>query len=567
MTARMLQVNVRDNNTFDAVVVGSGATGGMAAKELTEAGLNVAVLEAGPPHNEADYTEHLQPYQYKYRNSTNPKAPGVRQMQPMQSETYACLEGNHKWFVDDIKNPYETAEGKPFRWIRCRVVGGRSLTWGRQSYRHGDIDFKAASRDGYGIDWPISAEDLEPYYRKVERYVGISGKEEGLPQLPDSIFMPPMGLTCGEARFRERLKDKMGRVATIGRTAILTQAHNGRAACHYCGPCQNGCITHSYYASPTTTLKTAEATGRLTLIPNAPVSHVTKDKRTGLANGVVYVDAETRQSKEIRAKVVVLCASTLESTRILLNSEPGGMANSSGALGHYLMDHIFQGGARGEADGLPIKPWSGAPRRPTGMYVPRFRNIDRSHTNGFIRGYGYQGGSSCSFNTGASGFGAKYKQAVHDEAGWHTNLGAWCECLPRYENYVELNHDKKDAYGIPTLKIHMAWSDNEYALWNDAREQAAEMLEATGHKNVRLTGAPSAPGFCIHEVGTARMSENPRQGVLNGYAQAHDVKNLFVTDGAAWTTIACQNPTLTMMAITARTCDYIQDQLKKGQLA
>jgi choline dehydrogenase-like flavoprotein len=201
------------------------------------------------------------------------------------------------------------------------------------------------------------------------------------------------------------------------------------------------------------------------------------------------------------------------------------------------------------------------------MYIPRFRNIDRTHTNGFIRGYGYQGGSSCGFELGAPGFGAKYKQAVHDNANWRTNFGAWCECLPRYENYVELNHDKRDAYGIPTLKIHMSWSDNEYALWNDAREQAAEMLEATGHKNVRMTGDPSEPGFCIHEVGTARMSENPKQGVLNGYAQAHDVKNLFVTDGAAWTSVACQNPTLTMMAITSRTCDYIQDKLKKGELA
>jgi choline dehydrogenase-like flavoprotein len=485
----------------------------------------------------------------------------------MQSLTYACREGNYKWFVDDTKNPYTTTAGKPFRWIRVRKVGGRSLTWGRQSYRHGDIDFKCADRDGYGINWPIQYKDLVPYYEKVERFVGISGLEEGLEQLPDSLFQPAMGFTCGEARFRQRLKAKMGRVMTIGRTAIITREHNGRPACHYCGPCDHGCITHSYYSSPFTTLKAAEASGNLTLIPNAVVSHVVKDKSTGLASAVAYFDSETRAPREVRAKAVMLCASTLESTRILLNSEPGGMANSSGALGHYLMDHIFQGGAAGDVDDLAANPWSGPPRRPNGAYIPRFRNLDRSHTNGMIRGYGFQGGSNPQFDMGAPGFGAGFKQAVRKNVGWRTSFSAWVECLPRYDNFVELNPDLRDAWGIPTLKINVSWSDNELKLWQDAREQAAEMLEATGHKNVKLTGAPSAPGFCIHEVGAARMSEDPRQGVLNGYGQSWDVKNLFVTDGAAWTSIACQNPTLTMMAITARACDYLQDKLGKNELA
>ena len=539
----------------------------MAAKELCEAGLKTAVLEAGPPTDPSQFTEHMQPYEFKYRQANDPKGPSVTRMRPVQSTTYACQEGNTKWWVDDVKNPYETDEGKPFRWIRVRHVGGRSLTWGRQSYRHGDIDFKAASRDGYGIDWPISTKDLTPYYEKVERFVGISGLEEGLDQLPDSVFQPAMPFTCGERRFRDRLKSKMGRVATIGRTSIITQAHNGRAACHYCGPCHHGCITYSYYSSPFTSLKAAEATGNLTLIPNAVVSHVVKDNGTGLAGGVAYIDAETRAAREVRAKVVLLCASTLESTRILLNSEPGGMANSSGALGHYLMDHIFQGGAHGYIDDMKADPWTGPPRRPNGVYIPRFRNLDRTHTNGFIRGYGYQGGSSPGYAMDAPGFGKAYKEAVHKKARWRTSFNAWCECLPRYENFVELNHDKLDAWGIPTLKIHFSWSDNEYKMWDDGRQQAAEMLEATGHKEVKLQGEPSVGGFCIHEVGTARMSENPKQGVLNKYAQAHDVKNLFVTDGAAWTSVACQNPTLTMMAITTRTCDYIQDQLGKGGLA
>lgn len=561
-----MQVITRGNDVYDAVVVGSGCTGGMAAKELCEAGLKVAVLEAGSPVSESEFTEHLLPYQYEYRNRTNPKPPNVRRMRPVQSLTYACLEGNYKWFVDDVKNPYTTDEPDTFRWIRVRKVGGRSLTWGRQSYRHGDIDFKCADRDGYGINWPISYADLVPYYEKVEKFVGISGREEGLDQLPDSVFQPPMGFTCGETRFRDRLKAKMGRTATIGRTAILTQNHNGRAACHYCGPCHNGCITYSYYSSPFTTLRTADATGNLTLISDAPVSHIVMDNNTGKASGVAYIDAKTRAAREVRAKVVLLCASTLESTRILLNSAPGGLANSSGTLGHYLMDHIFGGGASGRVDDLPANPWSGPPRRPTGMYIPRFRNVDRSHTNGLIRGYGYQGGSSPNFNMGASGFGKSFKESVHQDAYWRTGFGAWCESLPRYDNRVELNHEVKDAWGIPTLKIHHKWSDNDLKLWQDAREQAAEMLEATGHKDVRLTGSPSVAGFCIHEVGTARMSENPKQGVLDKWARTHDVKNIFVTDGAAWSSIACQNPTLTMMAITARSCDFIQDGLKKGEL-
>jgi len=563
----VLQAIVRDREVFDAVVVGSGATGGWAAKQLTEAGMEVAVLEAGPPVSSADFTEHDQPYQHEYRMGSNPKSPEVMRNRPIQGLCYACREPNYKWFVNDVENPYTTPEEKPFRWIRCRVLGGRSLTWGRQSYRHGDIDFKAASRDGYGIDWPISYSDLVPYYETVEKFIGISGLEEGLSQLPDSLFLPGMGFRCGEKLFRERAKAKMGRVVTMGRTSIITRNHNGRSACHYCGPCEQGCVTESYYASPFTTLAAAEKTGNLTVVTDAVVSHVVKDANTGLASGVAYIDRTTRAARELRAKVVVMCASTLESTRILMNSENGELVNSSGTLGRYLMDHIYQGGAAGTLENLPSKPWYGAPRRPTGIYVPRFRNVDRAHTNGFIRGYGYQGRSNDGFNMRAPGFGSTFKKAVRETGQWRTGITAWCESLPRYENHVRLNHDKKDAWGVPTLDIQMSWGDNDLRLWNDSREQAAEMLEATGHKNVRLTGSVSVPGFCIHEVGTARMSEDPKKGVLNGYGQAHDVKNLFVTDGAAWTSIACQNPTLTMMAITARACDYIQDRHKKGELA
>ncbi len=557
-----MQVIAQNQEVFDAVIVGSGATGGWAAKHLTEAGMKVALLEAGPKITPADFTEHVQPYDLKYRGLS----PEILRDRPIQGLCYACRESNHQWFVNDRENPYTWDQGKPFHWIRQRVLGGRSLSWGRQSYRMGDIDFKAASRDGFGDDWPISYADLAPYYEKVEDFIGISGQPEGLAHLPDSKFLPPMNFSCSEMLLKKGAA-KMGRTVTMGRVAVLTRDHNGRQACHYCGPCEQGCITLSYYNSPTTTIAAAEKTGRLTLITDAVASHVTTDRATGLASGVAYINRLTRAPRSVRAKVVVLCASTLESTRLLLNSAPGGLANESGVLGRYLMDHIYQGGASGTFPELKAEPWVGPPRRPTGIYVPRFRNIDRTSTNGFIRGYGYQGRGEATFAMKSLGFGAGFKKAVRENARWGIGIGAWCECLPRMENYVELDPEKTDAWGIPTLKIHMKWGDNELALWKDSREQAAETLEAAGAKDVVMTGEVSVPGFCIHEVGTARMGSDPAKSVLNRFNQAHEVKNLFVTDGAAWVTIACQNPTLTMLAITARACDYIVDQHKKGELA
>jgi len=558
-----MQVITRGNDVFDAVVVGSGCTGGWAAKKLTEAGMKVALLEAGPEVTPRDFTEHVEPYQLKYRGHS----PRIAERRPIQSKVYACRESNYHWFVDDIENPYTTPKDKPFYWIRMRVLGGRSLSWGRQSYRMSDLDLKAASHDGYGEDWPISYDDLVPYYEEVERYIGISGQAEGLPQLPDSVFLPPMEMTCGEKILREAVMKKMGRTVTIGRVAVLTRPHNGRAACHYCGPCEQGCITYSYFASLFTTIKAALATGRLTLITDAVASHVVMDRTTGKAAGVAYIERKTRVPREVRARVVVLCASTLESTRILLNSAPGGLANSSGTLGRYLMDHIYRGGATGEMPMLKAKPWYGPPRRPNGIYIPRFRNVDRPMTNGFIRGYGYQGWSRPEFAFDAPGFGSEFKRAVREKARWVIGLGLWAECLARWENYVEIDPERTDAWGIPTLKIHMSWSDNELRLYEDARQQAAEMLEAAGAKNIQTYGdEPSVPGFCIHEVGTARMSADPKKGVVNGFCQAHDVKNLFVTDGACWVSIGCQNPTLTMMAITARASDYIIDRYRKQEL-
>lgn len=536
---------------FDAIVVGSGATGGWAAKKLTEGGMRVAMLEAGQKITQKDFTEHMQSWQLPYLGMS----PKILRERPIQGQCYACTEYNHKWFVNDLENPY--IQDKPFNWIRMRVLGGRSLSWGRQSYRMGDLDFKAASHDGYGDDWPISYADMVPYYEEVERYVGISGQAEGLSQLPDSVFLPPMEMTCGEQRLRDAVKQQFGRTVTIGRTAILTRNHNGRAACHYCGPCERGCVTNSYFSSPFTTVADAQKTGRLTMITDAVVANIIM--KDGKASGVAYIDRTTRAAREVRAKIVVLCASTLESTRLLMNSN---LCNSSGVLGQYLMDHIYQGGAAGIMPMLEAKPWAGMPRRPNGIYIPRFRNVKEKMTNGFIRGYGYQGGSSPSFNFGAPGFGQSYKDAVRN-GFWTINIGLWGECLPRKENHVTIDRNRVDAWGVPVLKISADWSDNEKKLYEDGRQQAAEMLEAAGAKEVRLTGQYSVPGFCIHEVGTARMGNDPKTSVLNKYCQAHDVENIFVTDGAAWVTVGCQNPTLTMMALTVRACDYILREYSK----
>ncbi|MBI4904541.1 MAG: GMC family oxidoreductase [Acidobacteria bacterium] len=538
---------------YDAIVVGSGATGGWAAKKLTEGGLKVALLEAGPKVSQSDFNEHKQPWQMPFLGMS----PKVVQDRPIQGQCYACTEYNYKWFVSDVENPY--AQEKPFHWIRMRVLGGRSLSWGRQSYRHGDIDFKAASRDGYGDNWPISYQDLVPYYEEVERYVGISGMAENLSQLPDSIFQPPMDMTCGELALRKAVKAKFNRVVTIGRTAILTRAMNGRQACHFCGPCERGCTTNSYFSSPFTTVADALKTGRCTLITDAVASHiVTKD---GKASAVAYIDRVTRQPREVHAKIVVLCASTLESTRLLMNSQ---ICGDNDALGRYVMDHIYQGGAAGVMPALEAKPWAGIPRRPNGIYIPRFRNLRQKETNGFIRGYGYQGGSSPSFHFAAPGFGAQYKAAVRDSAYFGINISLWGECLARKENRVELDRERVDAWGVPTLKVCADWSENEKKLWQDGREQAVEMLKAAAAADVRMTGQHSIPGFCIHEVGTARMGTDRRTSVVNKYCQAHDVPNVFVTDGACWVSSGCQNPTLTMMAITVRACDYIVREYAKN---
>ncbi len=562
-----MQIIAKDHDIFDAVIVGSGATGGWVAKTLAEAGLQVALLEAGHRTTAAEFTEHLRPYDLKYRG----QSPEIARNRPIQSMKYACRESNFSWFVDDIRNPYTYPADKPFQWTRGRQLGGRSLTWGRQSYRLSPLDFSAASHDGYGENWPVTDEEMAPYYETVERYVGLSGEPLGLMQFPDSIMQPPMAMTCGERHFKQRVNARFGRDVTIGRTAILTQPLNGRQPCHYCGPCEHGCVTHSYFSSVWTTVADAEKSGNCKVLTDAVVSHVSTDRGTGLADGVAYYDRLTRAPRKVRARVVVLSASTLESTRILLNSGEG-FCNSSGTLGHYVMDHMF-GGVSGV---LPVKEdrrWAGPPQRPNGLYLPRYLNVDRPHTNGMIRGFGAQMRNGSSYGSPAAisrvpGFGAGFKRAVREsDAYWRFSLGTSSECLARYENHVKLDPHVKDAWGIPALNMHVTWGDNEMRLFRHSADEGEEMLLAAGAEDIRKITTPRWPGGATHEVGSARMGHDPRKSVLNRWNQAHDVKNLFVTDGAAFVTIGCVNPTLTMMALARRASEYLVEALKRGELA
>jgi len=552
--------------TYDAIVVGSGATGGWAAKRLSEAGLSVALLEAGRNVSPSEFTEHMPEFKLRYRNLS----PEIARTRPIQKQCYACMEYNYDWFVDDLQNPYSTPADKPFTWQRLRIVGGRTLVWGRQSYRLSDLDFKAASFDGYGQDWPFSYADLAPYYDIVEDYVGISGAAEENPALPDGRFLPPMKMTCGEVKLRDITKKRFGRTVTIGRTAILTKNHNGRAACHYCGPCERGCSTYSYFSSPFTTVKDAIRTRKCALIPNAVVAHVDLAADGSRAAGVTFVDGITRQVKEVRGKAVVLCAQALESTRILLNSatreKSRGLGNSSGLLGRGLMDHCVGGGAHGELPEYDERPSVSGPHRANGIYLIRFRNVAKNNRDpGFLRGYGYQGEAGPSFDFGAEGFGVGYKRAVR-RGVYNISLGAFGESLARNDNYLEIDPDLKDAWGIPALRITMTHGENERALMKDAGAAAAEMLEAAGAKRITINSTVAMPGMAIHELGTARMGNDPKTSVLTAYNQLHDVPNVFVMDGACFVSSGCQNPTLTMMAITVRACDRLIERFKRNEV-
>lgn len=560
-----------DKKFYDAVVVGSGASGGWVAKQLCEQGIEVLMLEAGPPRVPTrDFTEHVWPYQVKFRGFGNQKALLVNQ--PIQRLCYACDEFSHQFFVNDHENPYTFPADKPFMWIRGRQVGGKTFCWARESYRYSDYEFKAASRDGYGEDWPIGYRDLEPYYDKVERFIGVSGSREGLEQMPDGQFLPPLSLSCGGQLAREVIGKKFGWVVMPDRVANLTVAHNGRPACHYCDECQRGCYTASYFNSPSVTLPAAARTGRLTLVSDAVVSHVEMDN-LGKARSVYYVDRGTHAHREARAKVVVLAASALESTRILFNSRspsfPNGLGNSSGQLGHYLMDHFTLEGAGGL---MPqFKSSKRQPRgNPCGFLIPKYVNTGKNQNKNFLRGYRFDGDGSQELYGhahGLAGFGANWRLEVREEIPYYFGMMVQGECLPRYENYVALDPERKDAWGIPALHVHASYGENEHLMAKAMRHDVMEILDALKLANPRPPSERlSMFGKNIHECGTARMGADPKKSVVNGFGQLHDAKNVFVTDGAVFATQGCYEPTLTIMAISARAGDYIADECRKGNL-
>jgi choline dehydrogenase-like flavoprotein len=563
----------KERHSYDAIVIGSGISGGWAAKELAEKGLKTLVLERGRDVKHGDYpTAFTESWEIEGRNRQTPEALGRQQKQHRTG--YTTSPASAHWFADDVDNPY--SEERRFDWMRGYHVGGRSLTWGRQSYRLCELDFEANAKEGIAVDWPIRYADLAPWYDYAERFAGISGTVDGLSQLPDGQFLPPMEMNCLEKDVKRRIAAAFGgRAMIIGRVANLTQPHNGRATCQYRNRCIRGCPYGAYFSSNAATLPAAYASGNLTLRPFSIVNSIIYDPEKKRATGVRIIDAETHEVIEFYAKVIFSCASAVASTFILLNSVsdrfPNGLGNDSGELGHNLMDHHFKVGAAGISEEFGDKYFRG--QRANGIYIPRFRNLNKETTQSdYVRGFGYQGSASrLDWARGIkelSAFGSKFKADMIAPGPWRFGIGAWGECLPYHENRLSLNTQERDKWGQPTVTFNCEWKANEYAMRKDMKASAIAMLEAAGLKEV--TGfddvVNSAPGNCIHEMGTARMGRDPKTSVLNKWNQVHAVPNVFVTDGACMTSNACVNPSLTYMALTARACDHAVSELKKQNL-
>lgn len=558
-----------NNNSFDAIVVGSGISGGWAAKELTEKGLKTLVLERGRMVKHGEYPTAMKaPWELPYGGRVTREE---QERQMVQARTgYTITQATKHWFVDDIDNPYN--EVKRFDWMRGYHVGGRSLMWGRHSYRWSAMDFEANAKDGVGIDWPIRYEDLAPWYDHVERFIGVSGTNEGIPQLPDGQFLPGMELNCVEQKLKTTLAEKFGRTLTIGRVAHLTAPlpHNDspqRGTCQYRNLCIRGCPFGAYFSSNSSTLPSAERTGNMTLRPNSIVHELIYDEKLGRATGVRVRDEQTGEELEFFAKVIFLCASTFGSTFIMMNSTssrfPNGFGNDSGELGCNIMDHHLDAGANGRIDGFDDMYYSG--RRPTGFYIARFRNIGKDKRD-YLRGFGYQGGAGRGNWMNLMGdmtLGADLKAKAEGPGPWSVGMGGFGEMLPNHENRVTLDRTRKDKYGLPILSFDATLRENEHRMRKDMANDAAEMLEALGCKDVRTNNREAGVGIGIHEMGTARMGKDPKTSVLNRWNQVHACKNVYVTDGSCMTSSACQNPSLTYMALTARAVDHAVGELKR----
>lgn len=563
-----LNINAKQEHTYDAIVVGSGISGGWAAKELTEKGLKTLLLERGRQvEHIKDYpTTNKEPWELPHGNKLPPEE--MKHYEKQRRTGYTISPEYVHWWVKDDENPY--TEKKRFDWIRGYHVGGRSLMWGRQSYRLSEMDFESNLKDGHGVDWPIRYKDIAPWYDHVEKFIGVNGQKEGLPQLPDGQFLPPMEMNCVEKEVKKRLADKYNdRIMTIGRSANLTQPHNGRANCQYRNKCMRGCPFGAYFSTQSSTMPAAVATGNLTLRPFSIVTEVIYDPETQKAKGVRVLDSETREYVEYYAKIVFLNASAIGSAFILLNSTehfPDGLGNGSGELGRNIMDHHLNVGAGGEWEGHEDMYYYG--RRPNGIYVPRFRNIGKQQMD-FVRGYGYQGGGSRNgwkSNIAELSIGASLKEEVNEPGPWTFGFSGFGEWLPYHENKMTLTTDVLDKYGLPTVVFDAGYGENEIKMREDMMNQAAEMCEAVGLKNVRKWNSEPALGLGIHEMGTARMGRDPKTSVLNKWNQVHEAQNVFVTDGAAMTSAGCQNPSLTYMALTARAANHAVEELKKGNL-
>jgi choline dehydrogenase-like flavoprotein len=551
---------------YDAIVVGSGISGGWAAKELTEKGLNVLLLERGKNvEHVKDYVNATKgPWEYPHRGG---RTYDMVQHYPVLSRDFPLNEKNLDWWASDQDSPY--TEVKRFDWYRGYQVGGRSLMWGRCSFRFSDIDFEANAREALGTDWPIRYADVAPWYSYVERFAGIAGSREGLPQLPDGEFQPAMALNCAEELIAERLAKRFrgARRLISSRTANLTQPLPGRGACQYRDACWLGCPYGAYFSTQSATLPAAMRTGRLTLKVFAIANEILYDRNTKRATGVRVLDAVTNETTDYTAKVIFLCASALNSTWLLLRSAtdvwPGGLGSSSGELGHNLMDHHFRVGAEGRIDGLEDRYYYG--RRPNPSYIPRYRNLF-GDKRPYLRGFGYEGGAGrggWSRAVAELGVGAKFKDALSEPGRWTIGATAFGEMLPNHANKVTLDPEKKDKWGLPVLRIDCAIGENERLMRKDMANDMAEMFEQCGVKNVSTFDNEYFPGMGIHEMGTARMGRDPRSSVLNGNNQVWDAPNVFVTDGACMASTACQNPSLTYMALTARAADFAVSELNR----
>ncbi len=555
---------------YDAIVIGTGITGGWAAKELCEKGLKTLVLERGSMVKHiTDYpTMNMDPWDFEFRGKQT-REEAKRQEKQARTGYVTKKEHNH-FFVDDIEHPYN--ENKRFDWIRGYQVGGRSLTWGRQSYRLSNLDFEANKKEGIAVDWPIRYKDISKWYDYVEEYIGVSGEKLGLPQLPDGIFSPPMDLTCVETHLKEHIANHYDdRVLTIGRTAHITgdKIHKGRSKCQHRDRCMRGCPFGAYFSSNSATLPAAEDTGNMTLRPNSIVQEVIYNDQLKKATGVKVIDTETKEEMIFNATIIFVCASTIPTTSILMQSKskrfPNGLGNDSGELGHNLMDHHINAGAYATINGFEDKYYKG--RRANGLYIPRFRNLgDKKTKKNFLRGYGYQGGAGrgdISDFIAEYGYGESLTEKITEPGGWKISLNGFGECLPYHENKMTLDYEKTDKWGLPTVTFDAEWKENELEMRKDMIQQAIEMLEKAGFNNIETRDDVAAPGIGIHEMGTARMGRDSKTSVLNENNQVHGVPNVYVTDGSCMTSAGCQNPSLTYMALTVRAVNHAVEQFKK----